>query len=125
MVAIVAPLAGGLTTLLLNMWDIFANRRKTVSSENADYRDELRKDIERKDKELAESREQIQRQHDYENSQEREIRLWQQYYFELFSMYYPLRIIVGQLPEGQGQLAKSSLGLAPHERAALDTPGDA
>lgn len=120
LLVILTPIAGALATMLLRLWDSFANRKKVQMDESAGFRDELRQEIDRKTKELNEAYQRIERQNDYENEQERELRLWQQQYFELYSMYYPLRIIVGSLPEGQGKLAEASLGPAPHERAALD-----
>ena len=121
LLVLLTPIAGAIATMLIKLLDTFANRRKAKRDEGAEFRSELRQEIERKNAELAELKAQVLKQHDYENAQERELRQWQQNYFELYSMYYPLRIIVGSLPEGQGQLAAASLGPAPHERAALDT----
>lgn len=121
LLAILAPIAGAIATLLVKLWDSFANRKKLALDENAEFREELRKEIDRKNEELTEAKAHIERQNDYENEQERELRLWQRRYFELYSMFYPLRIIVMSLPEGKGRLAESALGPAPHERDALDT----
>lgn len=121
LLVILAPLAGAVATVLLKVWDSLANRRKARVEEGFSFRDELRKELERKSEELIKEKKENAELQDIQTKRDRESQRWQRDYFELYAMFYPLRLLVNTLPEGDSHLARAAIGPAPHERRALDS----
>lgn len=113
LLAILAPIAGAGATLLLKLWDSIASRKKVQTKEHMDYRDELRQELARR----TEENEKIYTQRVLLDA---ELRQWQRDYFELYAMFYPLRLLINTLPSANSELARAAIGPAPHERRALE-----
>lgn len=124
LLVILTPIAGAVATLLLKLWDSLANKKKVRMEEGLSFRDELRGELNRKNEELLREKRENARLRDASSDQDNEAQRWQRDYFELYAMFYPLRLLVNTLPDSDSGLAKAAVGPAPHERRALDTPAD-
>ena len=123
LLVILTPIAGAVATLLLKMWDTIANNKQSKAKHEHSFRDELRQELDRKNKELSEEKKENLALREAESKREQEAQLWQRDYFELYAMFYPLRLLINTLPEADSGLARAAIGPAPHERRVLDTPG--
>lgn len=120
LLAILAPIAGAVATLLLKMWDLIAGRKKAKIEEGITFRDELRAELDRKNTDLIAVRQELSDLKNDRSRGEQDAQLWQRDYFELYAMFYPLRLLINTLPEDESGLARAAIGPAPHERRALD-----
>lgn len=110
--AILVPIAGALSGLIIKFWELIANKRKHHHDEQLSYRDELRKDLERKNKEIEQLRQELREAKDNKDNSQDKWRLW---YYELFSMFYALRLVTRALNK-DNEVDNILYGIAPHER---------
>lgn len=120
LLAILAPIAGAVATLLLKMWDLMAGRKKVKMEQGITLRDELRAELDRKNADLIAVRKELSDLKNDRSRGEQDAQLWQRDYFELYAMFYPLRLLINTLPEDESGLSRAAIGPAPHERRALD-----
>lgn len=124
LLVILTPIAGAVATLLLKGWDAIAGRRKNKLEEGLTFRDELRKELDRKNNDLIAAKQEIATLKEAKGKKDQAASAWQRDYFELYAMFYPLRLLINTLPAGDSDLANAAIGQAPHERRALDSmPG--
>lgn len=117
--AILVPIAGALSTLIIKFWESVSGRRKAKHDEGMSYRDELRKDLDRKTNENNELREENKWYKQREDALEYEVSKWTRYYFDMYTKFYSLRMVLTSRGGADAKLV-ADLGQAPHEREAVD-----
>lgn len=113
LLAILAPVAGAFSALILKIWEAVAKKKESAVAESRSLRDDYRTERDLVKKEFGEYTREAQ-------CREREIldKLHQSKldYMELYQQFYLLRLAHAQETQDSKMMNAASLGVAPHER---------
>lgn len=113
LLAILTPVAGAFSALILKIWETIAKKRELAAAESKSLRDDYRTERDLVKKEFAEYvREAEKREREIQAKLDQS----RMDYMELYQQFYLLRLAYAQETQDSKTMNATSLGVAPHER---------